>query len=179
MSPVVSNCSAGQISKEVELKLGIIADSHENMPLIAKAVELFNSKGVGLVLHAGDFISPITAKEFKNLKAKLIGVFGNNDGDKALLQQRFQDIGELHDDYHELEAGGRKIMLMHQPRLVKALSASGQYDLIVYGHTHQVDIRQGQPLVVNPGESGGWLTGRSTVAVVDLKTMRVNVYDLK
>ena len=47
------------------MKLGIISDSHENMPLIAKAVELFNHEEVDLVLHAGDFISPITAKEFK------------------------------------------------------------------------------------------------------------------
>jgi len=161
------------------LKLGIIADSHDNMPLIAKAVELFNREEVGLVLHAGDFISPITAKEFKNLKARLIGVFGNNDGDKLLLQRRFQDIGEIYEDYHELEVAGKKITLMHQPKFLKALIASSEYDLIVYGHTHRVDIRQGRPLVVNPGECGGWLTGKSTVATVSLETMKANVYDLQ
>ncbi len=161
------------------MKLGIIADSHENMPLIAKAVELFNRQEVDLVLHAGDFISAITAKEFKKLKAKLIGVFGNNDGDKLLLQKRFQGIGELYDDYHELEIEGRKIVLMHQPKFLKALIASGKYDLIIYGHTHKVDIREGQPLVINPGECGGWLTGRRTVAIVDLETMKVEIYDLQ
>lgn len=161
------------------MKLGIIADSHENMPLIAKAVELFNRQEVDLVLHAGDFISAITAKEFKKLKAKLIGVFGNNDGDKLLLQKRFQGIGELYDDYHELEIEGRKIVLMHQPKFLKALIASGKYDLIIYGHTHKVDIREGQPLVVNPGECGGWLTGRRTVAIVDLETMKVEICDLQ
>jgi len=155
-----------------------MADSHENMPLIAKAVELFNNEGVGLVLHAGDFISPITGKEFDNLKARLIGVFGNNDGDKLFLQRRFQDIGELHEDYHELEIEGKKIVLMHQPKFLEALIASKKYDLIVYGHTHQVDIREERTLVVNPGECGGWLTGRSTVAIVDLKTMKAKVYDL-
>ena len=161
------------------MKLGILADSHENMPLIAKAVELFNRQEVDLVLHAGDFISAITAKEFKKLKAKLIGVFGNNDGDKLLLQKRFQGIGELYDDYHELEIEGRKIVLMHQPKFLKALIASGKYDLIIYGHTHKVDIREGQPLVINPGECGGWLTGRRTVAIVDLETMKVEIYDLQ
>jgi len=161
------------------LKLGILADSHENMPLIAKAVELFNRQEVDLVLHAGDFISAITAKEFKKLKAKLIGVFGNNDGDKLLLQKRFQGIGKLYDDYHELEIEGRKIVLMHQPKFLKALIASGKYDLIIYGHTHKVDIREGQPLVINPGECGGWLTGRCTVAIVDLETMKVEIYDLQ
>ena len=161
------------------MKLGIIADSHENMPLIAKAVELFNNEKVGLVLHAGDFISPITAKEFKSLKAKLIGVFGNNDGDKLLLQRQFQDIGELYEDYHELEIEGRNIVLMHQPKFLDTLIASNKYDLIIYGHTHEIDIREGQPLVVNPGECGGWLTGRSTVAIVELETMKVKIYDLQ
>lgn len=161
------------------MKLGIIADSHENMPLIAKAIELFNRQEVGLVLHAGDFISAITAKEFKNLKAKLIGVFGNNDGDKLLLQKRFQDIGELYEDYHELEIEGKKVVLMHQPKFLEILIASGKYDLIIYGHTHEIDIREGRPLVVNPGECGGWLTGRSTVAIVDLETMKVEIYDLQ
>jgi len=161
------------------LKLGIIADSHENMPLIAKAVELFNHEEVDLVLHAGDFISPITAKEFKNLKAKLIGVFGNNDGDKLLLEKRFRHIGEFYEDYHELEIEDKKVVLMHQPKFLKALIASGKYDLIIYGHTHKVDIREGQPLVVNPGECGGWLSGRCTVAIVDLETMKSEIYDLQ
>lgn len=68
---------------------------------------------------------------------------------------------------------------MHQPKFLKALIASGKYDLIIYGHTHKVDIREGQPLVINPGECGGWLTGRRTVAIVDLETMKVEIYDLQ
>lgn len=161
------------------MKLGIIADSHENMPLIAKAVELFNNEEVDLILHAGDFISPITAKEFKSLKAKLIGVFGDNDAQKLLLQRRFQDIGEFYEDYHELEIEGKKVVLMHQPKFLEILIASGKYDLIIYGDTHEIDIREGHPLVVNPGECGGWLTGRSTVAIVDLETMKAELYDLQ
>jgi len=161
------------------LKLGIISDSHENMPLIAKAVELFNHEEVDLVLHAGDFISPITAKEFKNLKAKLIGVFGNNDGDKLLLEKRFRHIGEFYEDYHELEIKGKKVVLMHQPKFLEILIASGKYDLIIYGHTHEIDIREGRPLVVNPGECGGWLSGRCTVAIVNLETMKAELRDLQ
>lgn len=160
------------------MKLGILADSHENMPLIAKAVGLFNNEKVGLVLHAGDFTSAITAKEFKKLKAELIGVFGNNDGDKLLLQSRFRDIGKLYEDYHEFEIESKKIVLMHQPKFLEILIGSGKYDLIIYGHTHKIDIREGCPLVINPGECGGWVTGRSTVVIVDLGAMGVKVYDL-
>jgi len=49
-----------------------------------------------LVLHAGDFVSPFTALEFKNLNCPLKGVFGNNDGDKLYLQEKFKGIGELY-----------------------------------------------------------------------------------
>jgi len=161
------------------VKLGVISDTHDNMPKIAQAVELFNRERVDLVLHAGDFISPITANEFNKLQAKLVGVFGNNDGDKLYLLKRYKDIGELYEDYHELELGGKRIVLMHQPKFLEALIASKKYDLIVYGHTHELDLREGPPLVLNPGEAGGWLSGRATVAMVDLATMETKIIDLK
>ena len=95
------------------MKIGVIADTHDNLPKMARAVELFNRAGVELVLHAGDFVSPFTSKEFGKLQAKLIGVFGNNDGDKPYLLKRYAGIGELYDGQHELEVGGRRIALMH------------------------------------------------------------------
>ena len=161
------------------MKIGVMADSHENMPMIAQAVKLFNREKVELVLHAGDFISPITAKEFKKLKAKLIGVFGNNDGDRLYLHRKFRKIGEIHPDTWEMEIAGKRVALMHQPRFLEALIASKRYDVIIYGHTHRVDIRSGPPLVLNPGECGGWLTGKCTVGIVDLETMKVDILPLE
>jgi putative phosphoesterase len=155
------------------VKIGVMADSHENMPMIAEAVKLFNREKVALVLHAGDIISPITAKEFKKLKAKFIGVFGNNDGDKLYLRHQFQKIGELYEGIRELEVKGKRIILMHQPRALDALIASKKYDVIIYGHTHRVDVRPGPPVVLNPGECGGWLTGKCTVGILDIESMRV------
>ncbi|HIC95282.1 TPA: metallophosphoesterase, partial [Candidatus Bipolaricaulota bacterium] len=148
------------------MRLGIISDTHDNLRKIAQAVELFNREEVDLVLHAGDFVSPFTAREFERLQARLIGVFGNNDGDKLYLLERYQGIGELHEDHHELELNGRRIVLMHQPKLLEALIASRKYDVIIYGHTHEVDLSDGPPLVLNPGEASGWLTGRATVALL-------------
>jgi hypothetical protein len=51
-------------------------------------------------------------------------------------------------------------------------------DAIVYGHTHDVDVRLGHPLVINPGEAGGWLTGKATMALLDLETMTVEIVSL-
>lgn len=160
------------------MKLGVMADSHDNIPKIAEAVELFNEEGVELVLHAGDYISPITAHAYEKLDAPLVGVFGNNDGDRLFLVERFRNIGEIHPDHHEFEVDGKKGVLMHEPKFIDALVKSGFYDLVIYGHTHQIDIREGRPLVINPGECGGWLTGRATVAIVETEDLSVRLIDL-
>jgi len=160
------------------MKLGIIADTHDNMPKIARAVELFNDEAVDLVVHAGDFISPITANEFQRLNAPFIGVFGNNDGERLYLTERFKEIGKIYPDYHEFTFGGKKGVVMHEPKFIDALVKSELYDLVIYGHTHEIDIREGKTVVVNPGEACGWLTGRATAVLLDSETMKPQLIDI-
>lgn len=161
------------------MKVGLIADSHEHMPMIRRAVELFNRETVGLVLHAGDIISPITAKEFSMLEARMQAVFGNNDGEKLYLRERFASFAKIHERCWEGEAGGKRLLLIHAPDTLAALEASGAYDAIVYGHTHEAVVRRtGRTLVVNPGECCGWITGRATVALLDTDTMEAKIRTL-
>jgi len=160
------------------MMLGILSDTHENLGKIARAVQVFNDARVALVLHAGDFISAITAREFGKLEARLVGVFGNNDGDRLFLTKRFEKIGAIYPDVHELTLDGVRTILMHEPKAIDALVRSGTYDLIVYGHTHEIDLREGPPVVINPGEAGGWLTGRATAVLLDTKTMIPRLVEL-
>jgi putative phosphoesterase len=148
------------------------------MSAIAKAVALFNREGVERALHAGDIISPITAKEFVKLKMPLIAVFGNNDGEKLFLKEKFKGIGEIHERKWEGELGGKKILLIHAPDMLDALDRSGVYDIIVYGHTHETVVRKGKSLVVNPGECCGWITGRCTAAILDTEQMTAAIHEL-
>ena len=62
--------------------VGVIADTHDNLPLVARAMELFRRRGVGAVLHAGDFVAPFALKPFVAADMPLTGVFGNNDGER-------------------------------------------------------------------------------------------------
>ena len=158
--------------------IGIISDTHDHMDRLREALRAFRERGVELVLHAGDFVSPFMSVPFQEAGLRVIGVFGNNDGDKLYLRERFSGVGELYFGPHELELGGRKVLLMHEPRALESLIASGRYDLIVYGHTHDVDLKKGRPLVLNPGEGCGWLRGRATCAVVDLGTMEAEIIEL-
>ena len=157
--------------------IGIISDTHDNMDQIRKAVDLFNSRGVGHVIHAGDFGAPFTFRIFKELACPFTGIFGNNDGEKLLLKKLSQD--RVFNQPHIFEIEGTKIVVIHEHHIVDSLAASGHYDIVVYGHTHEPDIRQvGKTLVVNPGEAGGWLYGKSTVAVIDLGERRAEIIDL-
>jgi hypothetical protein len=162
------------------MKIGIMADSHENMPMIAKAIDCFNHAQVDLVLHAGDIISPITCKEFKNLNSKLFAVFGNNDGEKALLKKKFDELGiEIYSAPHQLTIAEKRILIYHTPDFLDELIKSASFDIIIYGHTHAIDVRKGKTLVINPGECGGWLNNKCTVAILELPQCEVEIVNLE
>ncbi|HBY58007.1 MAG TPA: YfcE family phosphodiesterase [Candidatus Atribacteria bacterium] len=161
------------------MKIGIISDTHDNLPQIKKAVEIFNREKVELILHAGDFVSPFTFLEFKNSNCPLKGVFGNNDGDKLYLQEKFKGIGELYPEPYHMNLSNKNIIILHKEELIDALAKSQKYDVIIYGHTHRTDLRKiGKTFIINPGECGGWLTGKSTIALLGLKTLEVKIVEL-
>jgi len=157
---------------------GIISDTHDNRTNIVRAVELFNRTGVSLVIHGGDIVAPFTALDFKALNCAMEMVFGNNDGERIGLVNSFSGIGNLLPGPRTFLFQGKKFLLMHEPECMDAVAAAAGVDVIVYGHTHEVDVRLGHPLVINPGEAGGWLTGKATMALLDLETMTVEIVSL-
>ncbi len=156
------------------MKVGIISDTHDNLVMIKRAVEEFKKRGVSLVLHAGDHISPFTPTIWRDLGKEVLAVFGNNDGDRENLEKRFSFIGKIYPSPKELEVGGKRIYIMHEPDFVEDALKSSKYDIIVYGHTHRKKVyRSGNTLVINPGEGCGWITGEATAMVLDLEDMDV------
>ncbi len=160
--------------------IGLMSDSHDNVPQIKKAVDYFNGRKVDLVFHAGDIISPFCSNELKRLKSKFYAVFGNNDGEKRMWYDKIAGWGEIFEGYYETIVEGEKLLLMHEPRQIEALAESGRYGIIVFGHTHKFEERIiGHTLIVNPGECGGWLYGKSTVATLELPGREVEFRELK
>ena len=158
--------------------VGIIADTHDNRPAIQKAVALFNQRGTGLVIHAGDIISPFCILDFAALACPMQIVFGNNDGERIGLHNAFQTKGTIQSGPRVFEYEGKHFLLMHEDGCVDRLQDLKSIDVVVYGHTHVPDVQPGPPLIINPGEAGGWLKQRSTVAVLDLQTMRAEIVDI-
>jgi putative phosphoesterase len=160
----------------------LISDTHDNLPIIEKAVEKLNEEKVQLVLHAGDFTSPFVIAKFKALNSRLIGVFGNNDGDHELLRRRFNETQncEIHGRFALVEADGFKIALLHgdEAELLNALVFCGGFDAVVSGHTHiPINKKVGKTLMVCPGEVCGYLYGKPTLALLDTKKMEANIVE--
>ncbi len=154
------------------MRIGIISDTHDRRGTIESAVDRFNVERVDLVLHAGDYVAPFVVSWLARLETPLVGVLGNNDGDRPILARRFgeHDHLDLRGDFAKLEIEGVVIALLHghQRELLEALVASQGFDYVVHGHSHQAgSVRRGRTLVVNPGEGCGYLTGRPTVAILE------------
>jgi putative phosphoesterase len=163
--------------------IGAISDTHDNLPLVEKAVQTLNQQKVDLVLHAGDYVAGFVILKFKQLNCKLIGVFGNNDGDHELLKKRFSETSNctILDRFAAVTVDGYRIALLHgeEPELLNALADSGYFNAIVHGHSHLKAIQtRGKTLLVNPGEACGYLTGKPTIAIIDTVKHEARIIEL-
>ena len=163
--------------------VGAISDTHDNLPQIEKAVRYLNDQKVGLVLHAGDYVAGFVIPKLAQLNCKLIGVFGNNDGDHELLKKRFSETSNctLRERFAQVEVEGYRIALLHghETELLDAIIASGYFDAVIHGHSHYLGIqKRGKTLAVNPGEVCGYLTGKSTLALLDTAKKEARIIEL-
>ena len=163
--------------------IGAISDSHDNLPLVEKAVQTLNNQKVGLVLHAGDYVAGFVIPKFKALNCKLIGVFGNNDGDHELLKKRFGETNNctIHDRFTTVTLEGYRVALLHghEIELLNAIIDSESFDAVIHGHSHNPSIeRKGKTLSINPGELCGYLTAKPTLAILNIEKNEARIIKL-
>lgn len=165
------------------MKIGVISDSHDHIVNLRKAVKIFNDQKVIHVFHAGDIISPFVASlVFKELKAPLTCVFGNNDGELLFLKEKFEEIkATIQPNQYTTTLEGKRIALFHtlEPAILDAVIQSGQFAVIIYGHSHKAEIKKlNSTVIVNPGEACGYLTGTASIAIIDLETLEAELITL-
>jgi putative phosphoesterase len=162
------------------MRVALMSDSHDRVPAIAELVKQFQAAGVGMVLHAGDFCAPFSLAPFEEAHFAVAGVFGKNDGDPTGLRGRaMAAIGlELFESPHSFEIGGRRILLVHDLADIPDRSIES-HEIVVHGHLHRQEMKtRGETLIVNPGESCGWVYGTPTAAILDLDSRHVEFLTL-
>src|SRR5688500_17358248 len=162
------------------MRVGLMADSHDRIPAIAELLRQMRESGATMVLHAGDYVSPLILKPFEDLHMTLAGVFGKNDGDHQSLQSRASaGLGlELFESPHSFEVAGHQILLAHDIGDVQKRSLKS-HSVVVHGFTHQQSLKvQGDSVLVNPGETCGWIYGVPGGALLDLDTKKIDFLSL-
>jgi len=136
------------------MKIGIVADTHDNLDVVAAAVDLFDGR-VDAVVHCGDIVAPFAATAFDG-DYDFYAVRGNNDGEWA-LRDAVRSFGAYLGEMGELSLGGASVAVYHgtsQP-IVDALVGCGEYDYVLHGHTHQrVHEEENGTVRINPGGIG-------------------------
>jgi putative phosphoesterase len=155
-------------------RIGIMSDTHDNLPKVRNAIALFNRLKPDKVVHCGDVVAQFTLAEMEGLTMPVVAVFGNCDGDRQSLHRRAHELGfTLNPGPYRFQIGGKSIVVTHEP-----LSTVPDCDFYLHGHTHKLKHEPGRPAVINPGEACGYLFGRATVAMLDTDSGAVEFHDI-
>ncbi len=159
--------------------IGILADSHDNLTAVRRAVSLFRDCGCKLIIHAGDFVAPFAARELEKAGCPVRAVFGNCDGERRGLEAVLGPPNEIRDEPFSFKYSGKTFLLIHRHERLESLLAEHSPGVLIYGHTHKMDIRKATgTLIINPGEAGGWLSGRSTAVLLDSVSWQAEILSL-
>jgi putative phosphoesterase len=154
--------------------LGVISDTHGNIPATHRAMPVFREFGVGRIIHCGDVGSTAVLSLFSGTPVDF--VFGNCDWNEVDYREVMENGSvTCHGLFGHIELCGQKIAFMHshdQLRFDRETS-SGQWDMLCYGHTHEPSLWMGcdRTIVLNPGALHRVAT--PSVAVVKLPEREV------
>jgi putative phosphoesterase len=161
------------------MRVGIMADIHDNVDNLRHAIGLFNALECGAVLLAGDFVSPLVVPSMRRFTCPVIACYGDNDGNQIGIAGGMKIVGTL--GYPPMcwkSRDGVKFLIAHQLDELRSLIEGS--DVIVFAHTHRPSIatdRHGR-VFINPGEVGGWMFRKPTVAIFDTESRVAEILNL-
>ncbi|MEN8175904.1 MAG: metallophosphoesterase family protein [Pseudomonadota bacterium] len=169
------------------MKVCILSDSHDHILLLDAAVKNAQEQGAEAVLHCGDVVSPSTLKCLEKHGLPVHVIHGNNSGDLFALARLASQAGSVIHYYGmdaALELGGRRIFLVHYPHYARAMSATGDWDLVCCGHSHKpgidriANLAEGHTILVDPGTVGGVGNAPATWVLGDLESLEFSIHSV-
>lgn len=161
------------------MRIGVFADTHDHLDNVWRAVEMFNHEECDLVVFAGDFVSTFVTPPLRRLRCRLLGCFGDNDGNKRGLRNGISVVGEIGEPPFGFRTpDGKRILVTHMLRQLRGLAE--QCDAVLYAHTHRPRIHWDQRgrLLVNPGETSGWSFRQPTIAILETAPLSARLIPL-
>lgn len=163
------------------MKIAIISDSHDHKEYLAEALARINDIGVDCLLSCGDLSAPFMYNQLVTAFTKPIhAIFGNNDAASIKLAEIMHGNAHLthHDQYADLNLGGKRIGMTHYPFYAEKMAKSGDFDVVCFGHDHKQRIEEySECLAINPGALIGEGQDKG-FAIYDTATHTVELYQL-
>lgn len=168
------------------MKIAILSDIHDNVQNLQQALAMPELQETETLLCCGDLCSPFIIKLLGQAYDKPMHiVLGNNDGDVAALIKNANAFTNIliHGEYFRGGLGGKSFAMNHYPEKAKILAENGGYDVVCYGHNHELSRDQtiGDTLFINPGAVMGFHGGKleyipATFLILDIETLATEVY---
>ncbi len=166
------------------MKLGLIADIHDNLTNLDGALAIFEGMKVREVLVLGDMCSPPTVQRLVDSGLTFWCIYGNNDGDRVrMMKVAAGSKGRVtlaEDEFAEYEFGGQPVFATHYPQIAALAAETAQYRAVFYGHDHiqHWESLSNGTVLANPGEIWGYKTGVASWGVWDSETNEVEIFEL-
>lgn len=162
------------------MQVAILSDIHDHIANLRKALQQVQK--TDLLICCGDLCSPFIIKELAEGYLKEIHiVFGNNDADLFRITKNAQNYSniQLHGEFCELDIDNKMFAINHFDDIGRALAESDKYDVVCFGHNHQLEISSNQQtLIINPGEIMGELTGQVSCVIYESTTHQATKINL-
>lgn len=132
------------------LKIVVVSDTHGNTDLLDKVIN--DCSPFDIIVHCGDGVRDICTADIPENSA-VLKVMGNTDiysgceADDVLTEEIFnKTVMVTHGHQYNVKAGFKQ--LVHEAEHFKA-------GVVLFGHTHEQYLREGVPLLFNPGSLSG------------------------
>ncbi|MBN1812874.1 MAG: metallophosphoesterase family protein [Anaerolineae bacterium] len=162
------------------MKIGIIADTHDDIDNLKAALAMLQAEGVTTILHCGDVCGPHMIRALLGFDVWIVQ--GNMDSDSKLTAAVEEAFGQGRLAWlQRLALDGTSVAMLHgdNEEALQNLIASGEYAYVLHGHTHKPrDQMVGRTRVINPGALGGTRPQRYSFCILDLATGEPRFFEL-
>jgi putative phosphoesterase len=134
----------------MSLKIVVVSDTHGNTDLLGKVIN--DCSPFDIIVHCGDGVRDICTADIpeKSVVLKVLGntdIYSGCDADDVLTEEiSSRTVMVTHGHQYNVKSGFKQ--LVHEAEHFKA-------GVVIFGHTHEQYLREGVPLLFNPGSLSG------------------------
>lgn len=162
------------------MTIAVISDLHDNLVCWERIMTWLAEQKISTLINCGDTCAPAMLRQLSSTFSGTIHTVFGNVADREQETALVPSLANVrhYGDRGELVLADRSIMFNHFPAVAEQAVASGEYDLVCYGHTHVKRWEKiGSTWLLNPGTAAGMFQYPS-FATIDLTTMSCRFIDI-